>query len=126
MDTLDREMAQRVWQRVQGEHREDPVPALCRRLQECSADARQLAREHRNPELLALSAQLQQQAACLRGIQALRSGTQQPLRSLIGKQLQLYGLLQTAAADPEYGPILAELAEQTRKTAQQLLTMAGR
>ncbi len=128
MEPMDLQMAQRVWQRVQGAPREDPVPLLCRLAEECGRELKPLIKSTRGQEkeLPALLPGLQQQAACLRGIQRLRSGEPVALRSLIGKQLRLYSQLQSAATDPEYGPVFTALADQTLLTVQKLLILAGR
>lgn len=142
MELLDPNMTQRVWQRVQGTAQEDPLPPAVLQAQALAGACGRLSRHFRGreAELLRMRTALLRQADCLQGIHYLRTGqrltmpapasAQEPadalLRRCVAQCLRLADALRRASGDPEYGPALAAMAEETTNHLQLLLELAGK
>lgn len=142
MEHLDPQMAQRVWQRVQGTVGEDPLPGMLTAALTCAAGCSRLSKHFRGQEteLLRTRAELLRQAACLRGICRLRNtpppaqpslpSAQEPvdalLRRCITQSLRLSDGARKEAADPEFGAVFAHLAAQAAEHTQLLLELTGK
>ena len=140
MEPLDHELAQRVWQRVQGAAPEDPIPQMLVLMHSCAEGCGRLKRHFtsRETELQRMRTGLLRQGACLQGIYYLRTGQQLSppaqaaesthtlLRRCIGDTLRLAESLRRAASDIEYGPVFAAMAEKMTEYTQLLLELAGK
>lgn len=150
MGNINREMAQRVWQRVQTAQPEVPTlpiqPAQQLQgwiLEEWQTAQRYIALQRQLPnysqELKKLLAQKQSQIACLKGIYRMVAGSAAKVAGVAPGQEQVnvvmrkcYGSLmrclaqyEAASRDPEYGSVYARLAEQNRNHCQSILTLLG-
>ena len=150
MGNINREMAQRVWQRVQTA--QPDVPALPIQpaqqlhgwiLEEWQTAQRYIALQRQLPkysqELKKLLTQKQSQIACLKGIYRMVAGGAPKIAGVAPKQEQVnilmrkcYGSLmrclaqyEAASRDPEYGSVYTRLAEQNRTHCQSILTILG-
>ena len=147
---FDKEMAKRVWERVQTAQPEVPVQPVSQTdmLQgliveewqeaECYSQlARQLT--EKKSTLLSLYEQKKTQISCLKGIYTLVAGTppvihakapspespERTLRRCYGRQMRCLARYEARANDPEYGPIYRKLALQNRNHCQALLEIIG-
>ena len=145
METIDPAKEAQVWQRVRGQHPEDPregLQELIAREWEVGGACLQLSRRF-NGKQSALLRQLyekeQGHCACLKGIYTLISG-QRPhvrgssaagglpeaeLRRCYGKQMQNLAEYERRSNHPEYGHIFQELARQEREHCHLLLEILG-
>lgn len=140
MEHYDSQKAQRVWGRVWAEA-PDTLPHLQRILlseMQAAADYRRLLR--RFPEMRLILEQTRKSIACLRGILILTGGipptsippkqkeepTDVMLRRCTGQCLKTAADLAACGNDPEYGCILARLAEQKQQQCTGLLELIGR
>ena len=144
METIDKQKAARVWERVQGRPVRDPgdLPALIAGEWSDAAIYLQLSRRFQGKESAALRRlyeQEQSHAACLKGIYTLLTGTQPAvptvtpalenteaaLRRCYGREMQSLAAYEARSADPEYGQVFARLAQQEREHCHTLLTIIG-
>lgn len=146
METYDPEMAARVWQRVRAPGGAAPewetLPALIAGEWSVAMACQQLARGRNSRTagiLHRLSQEAQEHAACLRGIYVLCAGEKPVIRTPRPEEKQPEALLRRCyqlafqaqaeyerrAADPQYGPVYARLAQQKREHCQQLLALLG-
>ena len=145
MESIDRQKAARVWARVHAPAQ--PVPreelaGLILAETEDAATLERLARSRSGKQAdicQQLAARIRSHAACRRGICIASAGPspelpkpnspQEPaapaLRRCCGRQMSCLRELEARAAHPEYGPIYAQLALQTRAICQELLTQLG-
>ncbi len=146
METYDPQQAARVWQRV----REHAVPAESAQellgliSQEWNDAATYLTLSRRcqgsqSVTLRRLFEEEQSHAACLKGIYTLVSGqkpvihtampAQEPmeatLRRCYGREMRCLAEYEQRAADPEYGPVFARLAQQEREHCMTVLKLIG-
>lgn len=150
MDQFDREKAQRVWRRVQGERTDLPANPLLQSnpeglLLEELTDIRllqQLAKQQREPvasALRALTSQAQSRAAVLRGICKLSSLTPPSslpklegpelstgLRRLMGRLLRRRLEYHRLTEQQEYGCLYEALGRETQESALTLARLIGR
>ena len=153
MEGYNREMAERVWQRVQqvqdvhnvAEPVQDTQWLLDLITQKRVGAATYLTLSRRmqgkNSILLhRLFEEEQTHAACLRGIYKLITGmnphthsippAQEPaqviLRRCYGREMRCLALYEVHSADPEYGQVFARLAEQEREHCRSVLELLGR
>ena len=150
MDQFDREKAQRVWRRVQGERTElSPNPLLQPNpeglLLEELTDIRllqQLSKQKKDPvagALRTLVSQAQNRAYALRGICQLSSLTPPAslprldgpelsigLRRLMGRLLRRRQEYHRLADQPEYGVIYEALGHETADSILTLVRLIGR
>jgi len=146
MEKYDPQLAERVWQRVQGTVPTGPdVRQLLMMITEEWADAatylhlsRRLQGRHRDT-LQRLFREEQAHTACLKGIYALVTGnqpvirppkpTQEPvsvtLRRCYGREMRALSQYEANAADPEYGQVFARLAAQEREHCKTVLELLG-
>ena len=140
----DKEMAARVWKRVQGSQKPelpDQSGALWQMIRQiwqtsmlCGQLARQFSGEDRQ-RVQTMIRQMQSQLDCLKGIYALQTGkrpqvSREPmeqvapgelLRLCYGRTMQAIARYEAQAEDPEYGRIFRDLARQTQTHGKLLL-----
>lgn len=148
---FDREMAKRVWERVQAAQPEVPVlpphhtdalqGLIVEEWQEAESYG-QLSRQLSGKQEALLQKLYQQkkaQISCLKGIYAMVAGSlpvihakapqQEPpermLRRCYGRQMRCLAQYEARSTDPEYGPIYAKLAQQNRNHCHALLELIG-
>ena len=145
METIDREKAARVWQRVKGEeeNREKGLLALIAQEWTDAATYLQLSRRLTGKDSAVLRKMYEQEqshTACLKGIYTLITGTHPKVRALpvsqadtesvlrrcYGREMQCLAQYEARAGDPEYGQVFARLAEQEREHCRLLLELLGR
>ena len=144
MNSIDPQLAARVWQRVQGDDRlgDRELLAMINREISSATTYLQLSRQLQGKDSAALR-QLhdreQAHCACLRGIYTLITSTypntkpipltgQTPesvLRRCYGRQMQALADYEARVNDPEYGPVFSRLAEQERDQCRMLLELIG-
>ena len=144
----DKDMAARVWKRVQGAEKPektDPAGHLWQMIREVghtamlySQLARQLSGEDRQ-RLQTMIRQMQSQLDCLKGIYALQTGKRpqigkepmgqvapgELLRLCYGRTMQAIARYEARAEDPEYGRIFRDLAKQAQNHGKLLLEIMG-
>ena len=147
METIDRQTAARVWQRVTAGTRMpqwsiEELHELISQEWVNAATYLQLSRQvqgSHSATLRRLFQQEQSHAACLKGICNLITGTvptvhapklpQEPvetvLRRCYGQQMRCLARYEAKSADPEYGQVFARLAEQERQHCHMLLEILG-
>ena len=146
METVDRQKAARVWERVQAQPpRQLDANALLGLIAGEWADAAvylQLSRRftgQQSATLRRLHEQEQAHAACLQGIytlltgqqpavpttQAKPEGTEAALRRCYGREMQCLAAYESRSSDPVYGAVFARLAEREREHCHILLTLLG-
>ena len=151
MEHIDREKAQRVWQRVQSHQTPIPAPQAHSLaptpeglvLEEITDSLllNQLAQQIKdNTALRTLSQQAQNRAAILRGICVL-SGVTAPgqipkpprqdnipaaLRRLMGRLLRRRAEYETLCTHEEFGPLYRHLMEHTADSATSLAVLIGK
>jgi len=144
MNTIDPQKAARVWQRVQGNAQLSDRELLTMITREWtdSATFLQLSRKFSGQESAALRQlyeQTQAHVACLKGMYTLITGTrpavkatpltgqhpQNILRRCYGRQMQALADYEAKAADKEYGPVFARLAEREKDHCRTLLELLG-
>lgn len=153
MESIDKEKAARVWQRVTAPANAHAAPAPdSRNLQELMsliaqewADATtylHLSRRFQGKEsgiLRRLSEQEQAHTACLKGIYTLLTGSHPPvrttppsqdppeaiLRRCYGQEMHCLAQYEIRQKDPEFGPVFARLAEQEREHCRTILELLG-
>lgn len=146
MSNYDPQLAQRVWQRVQGGRQTiDPQPPLFPLLRATLADSvlcTQLAGQHKGPPadlLRQIAREKQSHADCLKGILRLTgemSGPISPtppagktpqaaLRHCLGSTLRCAQQYRAWETHPEYGCVFGLLAHQEVTLAQKLLQFWG-
>ena len=147
MESYDPKKAAQVWKRVLAEA--DPLPQQPQPQQPLIAleqenAAQYLALAGRMPQktgsrLRQLAAQNHAHIACLRGLCVLqdlqRSAVKLPqprpmsltggLRLCFQREIQSYHAYTERSADPEFGPVFAQLAANKRSQCQQLLELLG-
>ena len=143
MQTIDPQKAARVWNRVQGNEEMPFLPELIEQEWQDAVIYLALARrfQGRDSQLLRqLARQEQDHVACLRGLYALLTGsrpvsrtpvspkedTQTLLRRSYGTHMQRLARYEERKADPDYGQIFSQLAQQERDQCQKLLALLGR
>lgn len=144
MNSVNPQLAARVWQRVRGEDRlsDRELLAMIAREQSCAETYLQLSRKLQGKAAAALRRlQEREQAhcACLRGIYTLITSiqpsakgtpltgltTESVLRRCYGRQMQALADYEARISDPEYGPVFARLADQERDHCRMLLELIG-
>ena len=146
MDTIDKQKAAQVWQRVTASAQPQ------RSLQELSEMIAQewaqattylhLSRRLQGKEsgiLRRLSEQKQAHTACLKGIYTLLTGRhpkvavpelpkenpEQTLRRCYGREMQCLAQYEKRSSHPEYGPVFARLALQEQEHCRLVLELLG-
>ena len=149
MEYIDREKAQRVWQRVQSRQAPAPQPqgltltpeGLVLEEMTDSLLLAQLAQQLKDSTVLrTLSQQAQHRAAVLRGVCVL-SGLTAPaqipkpprqdnvpaaLRRLMGRLLRRRAEYETLCTHEEFGPLYRHLMEHTADSATSLAVLIGK
>lgn len=148
MEQLDRELQKRVWQRVQSREEaqapqpaQDNLKALLLTAQENRVAYGQLRRQMgpKNRETLAkLQRQTGRSITCIQGICRLRGETgkvpqlpavREPVRRGLEKcyhrERKLCMEWERRTGDPEYGPVFAQLAGQSREHCTTIMQMLG-
>ena len=147
METIDRQTAARVWERVTGRSPDtqwnmEELHELIAREWANAATYLQLSRQAQGSQSAMLRRMFQQEqahVACLKGLCNLITGTtptvhapklpQEPmdmvLRRCYGQQMQCLARYEAKATHPEYGQIFARLADQERQLCHQLLELLG-
>ena len=146
METVDKQKAARVWQRVQGQEPKqlDPNGLLALIAGELadSATYLQLSRRFQGQQSITLRKlyeQEQSHAACLKGIYTLLTGErlishtptafQEPLsatlRRCYGREMRSLKEYEARSGDPEYGHVFARLADQERAHCRAVLELIG-
>lgn len=146
METIDKQKAARVWDRVQAQQDRTPdhrgLLALIAGEWADASTYLQLSRRFQgNPSaaLRRLYEQEQSHAACLKGIYTLITGehatvpsppppkenTEAVLRRCYGREMQSLAAYEARSSDPEYGQVFARLAAQEREHCHILLTILG-
>lgn len=147
MEELNREMQERVWQRVQSREpvelaQPDNLKALLLATQENSEAYRYLARQMQGKErerLLALHRDAQSCTACIKGICTLRreqaavprmQPRQEPASRMLEKcyhrERRLCAEWEQRVSDPEHGPVFGELARQSRGRCVSVIQLLGK
>ena len=145
----DKEMAARVWKRVQGSQKPEPpdqAGALWQMIRQvwqtamlCGQLARQLSGEDRQ-RVQTMTRQMQSQLDCLKGIYALQTGkrpqvSREPmeqvapgelLRLCYGRIMQAIARYEAQAEEPEYGRIFRDMSQQAQGHGKLLLEILGR
>ena len=146
METIDPEMARRVWQRVQGTGDPSPVgPDLPTMIQQELADAAaylhlsRLFSGHYGQLLRQMYHQEQAHAACLKGVCRVTTGKrcsprlpkilrEKPLLTLqrcYQRELQSAAQYEARAGDSRFGQTFARLAQQEQEHCRILLELLG-
>lgn len=146
MDTIDREKAARVWQRVTaGTNETRSLQELTDLIAQKWADATtylHLSRRFQGKEsgiLRRLSEQSQAHTACLKGIYTLITGShpvvrtippsQDPpemiLRRCYGREMRCLAQYEAHTSDPDYGQVYARLADQEKEHCRTILELIG-
>ena len=155
MDTIDREKAARVWQRVRGENNAMPTPSpvpqadfaqmLTALIAEELVDATtylHLSRHFQGQHSAALRRMYEQEqahSACLKGIYTLITGNRpnvravQPelsdpetvLRRCYGREMRSLAEYEARSSDPHYGQVFARLAQQEQEHCSKILELLG-
>ena len=146
MDTIDKQKAAQVWQRVTGNnHPAQDTQTLLALITEEWADAStylQLSRQFQGQDsgiLRKLSQQEQAHTACLKGIYTLITGSapkvrtigplQEPpmqvLRKCYGREMHCLAQYEARTNDPEYGQVFGKLADQEREHCRLILELIG-
>ena len=144
----DKEMASRVWKRVQGIAKPemlDPSGQLWELIRDIrdtvllySQLVRHLSGESRQ-RVQTMFRQTQSQLDCLRGIYALQTGSKpqiskpqtepvnpkELLRICYGRAMQAIARYEARAEDPEFGRIFRDMAVQTQGHSKLLLELLG-
>jgi len=147
MDTIDPQMAERVWRRVRGTAQAGPDMQSLEELiaQEWADGAvyQYLSRKFQGREsalLRQLAQQEQTHVAWLKGIYTLMLGaqpnvrtppvpqdsTEQLLRRCYNREIQSLAQYEARAADPQYGHAFAHLAQQEREHSRIVLELLGK
>lgn len=147
MPEMDKEMAQRVWQRVSGRGSEgDPASRLQTLISGELEDAAvylYLSRQFKGNEsavLRRLYQQEQSHVACLKGMYDLLTGRQPLLRTMpvkpmppadllrqcYGREMRSLQRYESFSGDPDYGRIFSAMAEQERAHCGTVLELLGR
>ena len=147
MANYDKQMADRVWKRVQGEREEEKrdlnLKGLILSAQMASATYQQLSRQlgqREGPVLQRLAREDQGHGACLKGIYTIITDQEPVIKappiSAGSVNLTLRkcyaGLLKTLqeyeqwSTDPEYGPVFQRLADQEQEHCRLVLELIGR
>ena len=139
---LDKAMAERVWQRVQGSS-SDPAKGILEMILEEWQDARlyrHLANQFSGTirqKLLKMAGEEDSHTACLKGIYTLITGKQPRVPTLLpqhtgsllrmcyGREMQRLAKYEARAQDPEYGRIFRDMAQQERQHCRLLLEILG-
>ena len=148
MDTIDREKAARVWQRVQG-NAPNPSPQEVQGLPELIAEEWQDATTYLNLSrmltgrasmlLRKMYEEEQAHTACLKGIYTLITGNRPTVRAVplptedvlttlrrcYGREMRCLAGYEARSNHPEYGPVFARLAEQEREHCHKVLELLG-
>ena len=143
MEKIDRELQQRVWQRVQSKPGEQPpqtkqenLKAWILAAQENEAAYRQLAKQYggrQGEQLRTMARQVGSCVACARGICRMRGERVKALplptstdrhspEKCYHREVRLWQETESRASDPEYGPVYRHLAAQA---AQRCVILAG-
>lgn len=147
METIDRQTAARVWERVTSRTQEphwsiEELHDLITQEWTNAATYLQLSRWVQGSHSAALRRLFQQEqahAACLKGICNLITGTiptvhapklsQEPVETILrrcyGQQMRCLARYEARSSDPEYGQVFARLADQERQHCHQLLELLG-
>ncbi len=148
MESIDRDLQKRVWQRVQGEpagaaqpQRRENLKLWLLLAQENAAAYQQLARQMKGKQgerLRRMAQELQHGISCARGICRLRGeqvkklplkpSTQPPQNTLTKcyhRELRLWEEAVRRASDPEYGPVFDKLSRQAASRCAQLTEILG-
>ncbi len=150
-ERINKEMAKRVWDRVQATPKEQPVLPMqhtdtlqsliveeWQQAQCYDGLSRKLAGRHKTV-MQELYREKKAQIACLKGICTMCSGTAaniravQPvmgetskmLRQCYSRQLRCLARYEAAANDGEYGPVYKGMADQNRRHCRILLEILG-
>ena len=147
MANYDKQMADRVWKRVQGDRPEEKqdlnLKGLILGAQMAAATYQQLSRQLGQREgatLQRLAREEQAHCACLKGICLLVDGKRpdgkQPqiprespelmLRRAYAGELKSMNACQALSGHPEYGHIFADLAAREREHSRTVLEILGR
>ena len=147
MDSIDPQMAERVWQRVRGTAPAGPdiqsLDVLIAQEWADSAVYRYLSRKFPGKTgtlLRQLARQEQEHLACLKGIYTLMLGTkpnirtppvpqappQQLLQRCYDRALQSLAQYEARAADPRFGQMFAHMARQEREHSRIVLELLGK
>ena len=147
MDSIDPQMAERVWRRVRGTAPAGPDMQSLEELiaQEWADGAvyQHLSRKFQGKEsalLRQLAQQEQAHVACLKGIYTLMLGAkpnvhtppvpqaspEQLLRRCYNRELQSLAQYEARASDPQYGQTFAHLARQEREHSRIVLELLGK
>ena len=144
MNTIDPQKAARVWQRVQGNVQlsDRALTAMISAAWTTASTYLKLSRQFQGKEsamLRQLSEGEQAHIACLKGIYTLITGAHPAVRALpltgqdpeailrqcYGKTMQILADYENRAADPEYGPVFARLADREKDHCRALLEIIG-
>lgn len=144
MNTIDPQKAARVWQRVQGSAQlaDRELTAMISAALSTAATYLKLSRLFQGKEsavLRQLYEGQQAHVACLKGIYTLITGTrpsvkampltgqtpESTLRQCYGKTMQILADYESRAADAEYGPVFARLADREKDSCRTLLELIG-
>ena len=150
MEHIDRQKAQRVWQRVQNEAQQEQggrqaenLPALIMEYLQLAAAYRHLSQRLSGKDgttLIRLAREANAQAVCLKGILSLMKGgtpniapasqqhsnTDVILRRCYGAELRLLRACENRCTDPEYGPVFDRLAARSREHCCVLMELIGK
>ena len=144
MDTIDKQKAARVWERVQGRPVRDPgdLPALIAGEWSDAAIYLQLSRRFQGKESAALRRLYEQEqahAACLKGIYTLLTGaqpavptvtpalenTEAALRRCYGREMRCLAQYEARQTDPQYGHVFRSLSRQEQEHCHKILEILG-
>ena len=147
MDTYDKDMAAKVWQRVLSpQDMGFDAQILPEMIAWEFTDATTylvLSRRFQGKESAALRRMFEQEqdhAACLKGLYTLMTGTRPVihmppksqestetlLRNSYGREMRCLAQYEAGSADPEYGQVFARLAQQEREHCHLILELLGK
>lgn len=148
MEGIDNEKAKRVWQRVQGTAAPPPdigcdIRELVKGEMEAAAAYLQLSRRLQGKDSAALRQMAEEErshAAALKGICAMYNGTRPGaptptpqtgpievlLRRYYGGELKSVAEYERRSADPQYGMVFRQMAEEEKTHCRHLLELLGR
>ncbi len=146
METIDKAIASRVWERVRKESPSLPEEGLMELIAREWTDAAvylQLSRRFQGKDAAMLRKMFEEEqahTACLKGMYTLLTGrrptvkaptppqgdTEQLLRRCYGREMQSLARYEARSADPDYGQVYSRMAQQEREHCRMILELLGR
>ena len=144
MQSIDKEKAARVWQRVQNtpSQKEEGLQGMIAHEWSDAITYLQPSRRFQGKQCAALRKMYEEEQShtdCLKGLYTLITGTQPAVKALpltgnsieavlrqcYGREMQCLALYEQRAGDPEYGQIFSRLAAQEKDHCRIILEILG-